>query len=57
LKHETLKHWNVKRIRNEDKHHQEKKVLKIIKGKETYVRINIGGKEIEQVKEFCYLGV
>src|SRR6218665_2221199 len=32
------------------------KVLKISKGKETMVRINIGGKEIEQVKEFCYLG-
>src|SRR6218665_55808 len=32
------------------------KVLKISKGKETRVRINIGGKEIEQVKEFCYLG-
>src|SRR6218665_3540689 len=32
------------------------KVLKISKGKETIVRINIGGKEIEQVKEFCYLG-
>src|SRR6218665_1601977 len=31
------------------------KVLKISKGKETMVRINIGGKEIEQVKEFCYL--
>src|SRR6218665_2539867 len=32
------------------------KVLKISKGKETMVRINIGGTEIEQVKEFCYLG-
>jgi len=32
------------------------KVLKINKGKETIVRINIEGKEIEQVKEFCYLG-
>src|SRR6218665_3069768 len=32
------------------------KVLKISKGKETMVRINIGGKEIEQVKEFYYLG-
>jgi len=32
------------------------KVLKISKGKETIVRINIGGKEIEQGKEFCYLG-
>src|SRR6218665_2224573 len=32
------------------------KVLKISKGKETMVKINIGGKEIEQVKEFCYLG-
>src|SRR6218665_1606882 len=32
------------------------KVLKISKGKETMVRINIGGKEIEQVKECCYLG-
>src|SRR6218665_2355129 len=32
------------------------KVQKISKGKETIVRINIGGKEIEQVKEFCYLG-
>src|SRR6218665_3929147 len=32
------------------------KVLKISKGKETMVSINIGGKEIEQVKEFCYLG-
>src|SRR6218665_462230 len=32
------------------------KVLKISKGEETMVRINIGGKEIEQVKEFCYLG-
>src|SRR6218665_3169629 len=31
-------------------------VLKISKGKETMVRINIGGKEIEQVKDFCYLG-
>src|SRR6218665_495580 len=31
------------------------KVLKISKGKETMLRINIGGKEIEQVKEFCYL--
>src|SRR6218665_984965 len=32
------------------------KVLKISKEKQTMVRINIGGKEIEQVKEFCYLG-
>jgi len=32
------------------------KVLKISKGKETIIRINIGGQEIEQVKEFCYLG-
>ena len=32
------------------------KVLKISKGEETVVRIHIGGKEIEQVKEFCYLG-
>jgi len=32
------------------------KVLKISKGKETIVRIKIGGKEIEQVKEFCNLG-
>src|SRR6218665_1542758 len=32
------------------------KILKISKGKETMVRINIGVKEIEQVKEFCYLG-
>src|SRR6218665_3807660 len=32
------------------------KVLKISKGKETMFRINIGGKEIEKVKEFCYLG-
>ena len=32
------------------------KVLKISKGKETVVRIQIGGKPIEQVKEFCYLG-
>src|SRR5688572_26428262 len=32
------------------------KVLKISKGKETAVRIHIGGKQIEQVKEFCYLG-
>jgi|SRR6218665_1443118 len=32
------------------------KVLKISKGKETIVRINVGGKEIEQVKEFCCLG-
>src|SRR6218665_2489131 len=32
------------------------KVLKISKGKDTMVRINIGGKEIEQVKEFWYLG-
>jgi len=32
------------------------KVLKISKGKETIVRINIRGKEIEQVKEFCYQG-
>jgi len=31
------------------------KVLKISKEKETIVRINIGGKEIEQGKEFCYL--
>ena len=32
------------------------KVLKISKGKGTIVRIHIGGKQIEQVKEFCYLG-
>jgi len=32
------------------------KVLKISKGTENTVRSNIGGKEIEQVKEFCYLG-
>jgi len=31
------------------------KVLKISKRKETIVRINIGAKEIEQVKDFCYL--
>ena len=30
--------------------------MKISKGEETIVRIHIGGKEIEQVKEFCYLG-
>jgi len=35
---------------------KETKVLKISKGKDTIVRINIGGKEIEQVKEFCYPG-
>ena len=33
------------------------KVLTIRKGDETVVRLQIGGKEIEQVKEFCYLGV
>jgi len=32
------------------------KVLKISKGMKNTPRINIGGKEIEQVKEFCYLG-
>src|SRR5678816_1970525 len=32
------------------------KVLKIRKGKEAVVRIHIGGKPIEPVKEFCYLG-
>ena len=32
------------------------KVLKINKGKETTVRINIGEKEIEQINEFRYLG-
>jgi len=32
------------------------KMQKISKVKETIVRINIGGKEIEQVKEFCYIG-
>ena len=32
------------------------KVLKISKGKKTIVRNNIGGKEFEQVKEFCCLG-
>jgi len=30
-------------------------LLEISKGKEIIVRINIGGEEIEQVKEFCYL--
>ena len=30
-------------------------MLKISKGKETLVRINNWGKEIEQVKEFCHL--
>ena len=34
---------------------KETKVLRISKGKETIVRINIGEKEIEQVKEFRYL--
>ena len=33
------------------------KVLKISKGKETMVRINIGGKEIEQVKDSAIWGV
>jgi len=32
------------------------KVMKISKGEETTVNIRIEGKEIEQVKEFCYLG-
>ena len=35
------------------------KVMKISKGEETIiiiVRIHIGEEEIEQVKEFCYLG-
>ena len=36
---------------------RKKKVLKISKGKETIVKIDIEGKEIEQVKKFCYLGV
>jgi len=31
------------------------KVLNIGKGKETIIRINIGGKEIEQLKEFFCL--
>ena len=31
------------------------KVLNISKGKETIVRINIGGKGIAEVREFCYL--
>jgi len=44
-------------MRNEDKH-QRTKVLKISKGKaiRPIGRITTGGKEIEQVKEFCYLG-
>jgi len=32
------------------------KIMKISKGAETRIRINIGGEEIEQVTEFCYLG-
>jgi Reverse transcriptase (RNA-dependent DNA polymerase) len=32
------------------------KVTKISKRKETTVRLNIGGEEMEQVKECCYLG-
>ena len=32
------------------------KVMKISKDKETSISIIIDGEEIEQVKEFCYLG-
>ena len=36
--------------------HQKTKELKISKGKENVVKIHIEVTEIEQVREFCYLG-
>ena len=48
---------SIKRIRNDDKHQKGKGTKdQFSKGKETIVRINIGGNEIEEAKGFCYLG-